>query len=139
MSIPTPSARHIVHSDFSTAIRAISRSKSRREKSLYDEYTQRLNVGINDIHRILNEQAINQRQLRALNTDLAEMEKTAAQAGRCISRRHNIDILNYAGVHGLYFAKQIEQINLQQAVMDQRVALQSLLGGPLPLRLTSLP
>ena len=35
--------------------------------------------------------------------------------------------------------KQIEQINLQQAVMEQRVALQSLLGGPLPLRLTSLP
>jgi hypothetical protein len=32
-------------------------------------------------------------------------------------------------------AKKIERINLQQAILEQRVALQTLAGGELPVRL----
>lgn len=109
----------------------IAIEKATRQK-LYDEYQQRLNSSISDLHRLLEEQRINLRQLRAIDSDLVLLSHTLEQAEQAY-RAHNVDAVSYANVRAVFLAKRIEQINLQQGVLEQRVAVQTLLGGELPV------
>jgi outer membrane protein TolC len=99
---------------------------------LQDEYQQRLNTSVADLHRLLDEQRINLRQLRDIDSDLALLSHTVEQAGQAY-RARNVDTVAYANVRAVYLAKRIERINLQQGVLEQRVALRTLLGGELPV------
>ncbi|HEY8023109.1 MAG TPA: TolC family protein [Burkholderiaceae bacterium] len=99
---------------------------------LHDEYQQRLNTSVSDLHRLLDEQHINLRQLSAIDGDLALLSHTIAQAEQAYLA-HNIDAVSYANVRSVYLAKRIERINLHQSVLEQHVAVQALLGGELPV------
>ena len=57
--------------------------------------------------------------------------QAAVQWRRAFEMRQ-IDALAYANLQASVLAKQIEKINLEQAILLQRVALQTLLGGELP-------
>jgi outer membrane protein TolC len=110
----------------------IAIEEATREK-LRDEYQQRLNASRSEIYRILDEQAINSGQLHEIDAGIAALSDAANRADKAFQAR-NVDLTVYANVHASLLSKQVEQINLIQAILEQRVALQALMGGELPLQ-----
>ncbi len=98
---------------------------------LHDEYQTRLNAAHGDVHRILAEQRINARQLGDVERALRDLSQAAARWDLAF-RARQIDALVYAGLQSALLAKRIERINLEQSMLMQRVALQTLVGGELP-------
>jgi outer membrane protein TolC len=115
------------HNQGNIAIEEATRQK------LHDDYQQRLNTGTSDIHRLMNEQRINARQLAAVNQSVAELTVVADKA-KTAFQTNNIDMLAFANLQSSLLSKQIEQTNLQQSILEQRVALQTLIGGELPVQ-----
>jgi outer membrane protein TolC len=111
---------------------AIAIERATRDE-LYTEYQQRLNIAEGGIHRILAEQRINQRQLLDVDQGLADLSRAAANTDVAL-QAHDIDALTFANLEAGLLAKKIERINLEQAILEQRVALQALAGGELPVR-----
>jgi outer membrane protein TolC len=111
----------------------IAVERATRQK-LYAEYQARLNAADSGIHRILAEQRIIRRQLGEVDEGLAALSQ-AAEKTEDAFRAHNIDALALANLQTALLAKQIEKINLEQLILEQRVALQTLAGGELPARL----
>jgi outer membrane protein TolC len=103
-------------------------------QQLHAEYQQRLNAADSGIHRILAEQRINRRQLLDVDQGLADLSRAAAKTDAAF-KAHDIDALAFASLQASLLAKKIERINLEQAILEQRVALQTLAGGELPVRL----
>ncbi len=110
----------------------IAIQRATREK-LYTEYEQRLNAADSGIHRILAEQRINRRQLQEVDQGLADLSRAAEKTDAAF-KAHNIDALAFASLQAALLAKKIEKINLEQSILEQRVALQTLAGGELPVR-----
>ncbi|OJU90489.1 MAG: hypothetical protein BGO13_05905 [Burkholderiales bacterium 66-5] len=108
----------------------IAIEQATRDK-LHEDYQGRLNAASSDVHRLLDEQRINLRQLQETEQGLKRLMQAAAQWQRAFEMRQ-IDALAYANLQASVLAKQIEKINLEQAILLQRVALQTLLGGELP-------
>jgi outer membrane protein TolC len=112
---------------------AIAVERATRQQ-LYAEYEQRLNAAASGIHRILAEQRINRRQLQDIDAGLADLSRAAEKTDAAF-RAHDIDALAFASLQASLLAKRIEKINLEQAILEQQVALQTLAGGELPVRL----
>lgn len=110
----------------------IAVERATRER-LEIEYQQRLNTADNAVHRILAEQRINRRQLQEIDLGLGDLEQ-AAEKTRAAFQEHNIDALVFANLEAALLAKRIEKINLEEAILEQEVALQTLVGGELPVR-----
>lgn len=102
-------------------------------QKLHEDYRARVNTAVGDVHRILAEQRINARQLQDINAGLPELERAGAEAERAF-RAHAIDALAYAGLQASLLARQVEKIGLEQSILQQRIALQALLGGELPIK-----
>jgi outer membrane protein TolC len=102
---------------------------------LHVDYEQRLNAANSGIDRILAEQRINRRQLAEVDSGLAVLSQ-AAQKSDAAFRARDIDALAFATLQTSLLAKRTERIFLEQAILEQRVALQTLIGGELPLRMT---
>ncbi|MCU1246898.1 MAG: outer rane efflux family protein [Acidobacteria bacterium] len=103
---------------------------------LHADYQQRLDAADGGIHRLLAEQRINQRQLVGIDRGLADLSKAAANTDAAF-REHNIDALAFASLQSAVLAKRIERINLEEMILEQRVALQTLAGGELPVSRTA--
>ena len=109
----------------------IAIERATRQK-VYDDYQQRLRIARSDIGKILSDQSINLLQLREVEVGLSKLTLSAQQAA--IAYQHkNIDAFTYMNVRVSLLTKQVEEINLQQIMMEQRVALQTLIGGNLPV------
>jgi outer membrane protein TolC len=116
---------------FSGSRGAIAVERATRD-ALYTEYQQRLNIAEGAVHRILAEQRINQRQLLDIDQGLADLSRAAANTDAALQAR-DIDALTFANLEAALLAKKIERINLEQAILEQRVALQAIAGGDLPV------
>jgi outer membrane protein TolC len=97
---------------------------------LADEYRMRLQTSRNDIARLLDEQALNLRQLAQGEAAIAELRQTLARSDMGF-KAGNVDALAYASVRAALLARQLEGITLEQAVREQRVAMMTLIGVPL--------
>jgi outer membrane protein TolC len=96
-------------------------------QKLHDEYQVRVQAARNEIRAILDQQRLDRAQLEHVDTALAQLE-LAVQRSDLAARSELIDALAYANARAALLAKRVEQINLQQQVAEQRVALQTLLG-----------
>ncbi|MYN28724.1 TolC family protein [Duganella levis] len=96
-------------------------------RKAYDEYQVRVQAARNDVRRILDEQALNQAQGARLEADLRALAAALARSEQAF-RASDADALAYATARSALLSKQLEQVALQQAVMEQRVALRTLLG-----------
>jgi outer membrane protein TolC len=108
----------------------IAIEQATREK-LHEDYRNRLDTANGDVRRILDEHRINARQLGEIEREMAELSRAATKADLAF-RSRQIDALAFANVQTSLLAKQVEQLNLEQAILQQRVALQTLVGGELP-------
>ncbi|GAB7542362.1 TolC family protein [Cupriavidus sp. 8B] len=98
---------------------------------LRTEYQQRLNASNAEIERLLAEQQINQRQLAETSAALAGLRQ-ASERMRAAFAARNIDALALATLELSVLAKEVERVDLEQAMREQQIGLQALLGGDPP-------
>jgi outer membrane protein TolC len=95
------------------------------------EYAARLDTAEGQIRAMLSEMAVQARQLAVVRQDLAGVDR-AAQASEQAFRRGAIDEQAYVDLVSARLTKRQEIIALEQALLDQQVAIQSLTGQGLP-------
>lgn len=106
-----------------------------REKLRLD-YQQRLDATAIEAHRLLAEQAILRRQLAEMDASLPSLAQAAEQAGKAFAA-DDIDALTLTSVESALLARRLERIAAGQALQEQAIALQALLGTHLNLGKTS--
>jgi outer membrane protein TolC len=104
----------------------IAIEKATRNK-LFDEYGLRLQAGRNEVAGIIEQQRLDVAQLARVDAAVGELAAALARSELAF-RTSNADALLYANARAALLAKQVEQVNLQQAVAEQRVGLQTVLG-----------
>lgn len=110
----------------------IAIEQATRQK-LYDDYQNRLSTADSDVHRILAEQRINMKQLQDVEGAISDLSGIAAKADQAM-QAHEIDASTYVALQASYLSKQLEKIGIEQSILLQRVALQALVGGELPVK-----
>ena len=100
-------------------------------KKLYDEYQNRINSASSEIAIALENLTLLQDQLRRTRQGVAELE-TVMQRAETAYRVGNLAAPDYVRLQTALLDKQTEAINLQEASMEQQIALETLLGPGLP-------
>lgn len=107
----------------------IAIEQATRQK-LHDEYQLRINTAASEIVRILQDQRLLESQLHNVAQGAATLKLTANNAQAAFDAG-NIDSLTYTNLRTAWLAKQAEAILIKQNLLEQRVALLTLLGGEL--------
>lgn len=100
-------------------------------KKLYDEYQNRLNGAYSEIALALENLPLLRSQLQRTRQGVVELE-TAAQRAEAAFRAGNLAAPDYVRLQIALLDKQTEAINLQEASVEQQIALETLLGPDLP-------
>ena len=100
-------------------------------KKLHDEYQNRLNGAYSEIAIALENLPLLRNQLQRTRQVVAELE-TVAQRAEAAFRVGNLAGPDYVRLQIALLDKQTEAINLQEASMEQQIALEILLGPDLP-------
>ncbi len=108
----------------------IAIEQATRQK-LHDEYQLRINAAFTEIARILQDQQLLERQLQNVERGVAALA-VAARNAQAAFDVGSIDSLIYTNLRNASLAKQAEAILIKQTLLEQRVALLTLLGGELP-------
>jgi outer membrane protein TolC len=95
------------------------------------EYAARLDAADGQVRAMVSEMAVQVRQLAAVRQDLTGVDR-AAQAGEQAFRGGGIEEQAYVDLVSARLSKRQEIIALEQALMDQQVAIQILTGAGLP-------
>ncbi len=106
--------------------------ESATRERLRTDYQQRLDATVVESHRLLDEQAILRRQLAEIDASLPALALAAERAGKTYAAS-NIDALTLTNVEGALLARRLERIVAQQALQEQAIASQALLGTHLNL------
>ena len=102
-------------------------------KRLHDEYVGRVAATQSEVDAILDDRALALHQLEAVRASAAELTRLSEHSQAAYSAG-NIDLLTYATQRDALINKRIEQLGLEQALVEQQVSLQTLLGGELPTK-----
>lgn len=100
-------------------------------QQLHDEYAARLAVATGQVQALLAETALQQRQLEVAQQDLAAVRRSAGFA-RAALRSGNLDERSALDLISAGIAKELEIANLQQALLEQQVAIDTLIGAGTP-------
>ncbi|HTA64371.1 MAG TPA: TolC family protein, partial [Xanthomonadaceae bacterium] len=100
-------------------------------KRLHDEYEGRLVATQSEVDAILDDRALAMHQLKQCKASEAELARLAEHSQAAYSAA-NIDVLNYTIQRDALISKRLERLGLEQALVEQQVGLQTLLGGELP-------
>ncbi|HEX4510560.1 MAG TPA: TolC family protein, partial [Burkholderiaceae bacterium] len=106
------------------AIEAATREKLR------NEYQQRLDATASDAHRLLVEQDILRRQLADIDGSLPLLLQSTERAEVAFEAR-DIDALTLTSTEGALLSRRLERIATEQALQEQAIALEALLGTQL--------
>lgn len=98
-------------------------------KQLSREYASRLIQAKNDVNRLLKLQTIIENQQLNLQTYLPVLKSLVKRARKAYDRG-DIDALTFLNMESTWVNKRLEQISLQQALWENRIALQTLLTLP---------
>lgn len=108
----------------------IAIEQATRQK-LHDEYQLRIYTATNEIAGILLDQQLLEQQLHNVEQGEAVLGIAASNAQNAFAVG-NIDSLIYTNLRNSNLAKQAEAILIKQTLLEQRIALLTLLGGELP-------
>jgi len=107
---------------------AIAVQRATREQ-LRQEYKARLDQTAGEADRIRRDQVLIERQVRRLREHLPELERMVRKAGQAYEAR-SIDALTYLNMRNTLASKQIELVDLEEAMWKDQIALDTLLGVP---------
>jgi len=102
-------------------------------QKLYDDFQFRLDTAYRNIEVVLLNEPLLQRQLQEANAALANLDEAATHADAAY-QAGNLDELGYASLRTGVLAKNIEIIKLRESILEQDIALQTLIGSELPTR-----
>jgi outer membrane protein TolC len=111
----------------------IAIEKATRQQ-LHDEYQARLDAAYGAAARLLTELQQLEEQYRASTAGIDQLRTTVSTVDRAY-RAGNFDERNYVDVRGSLLAKEIEAVKIEQVLLEQRVALRTLIGSNLPVSL----
>ena len=103
---------------------AIARATRQR---LYDEYQARLNGDYSEARGILDQIALMQRQYQQVADAILPLEKTVKTAEMALAAG-NIEFATFTTLRASLFEKRLEALALEQALLEQRAILQTVLG-----------
>jgi len=98
---------------------------------LSDEYETRLNQAYADVAHMRADSAILELQLRQGETALPGVE-SAAQDANAAYTEHNLTLGAYTDAQSAALAKRVDIATLREALAEQRIGLQALLGSAIP-------
>lgn len=110
----------------------IAIEKATRQR-LYDEYRARLQTTYSDVDRLLTGYRLLEHQLRETGAGIDELEQAAGHA-RAAYQAGLIDTLNYTNLESSLIAKKLEALNLELIMLEEQLALQTLIGSGLTER-----
>ena len=100
-------------------------------KKLFDEYQGRLNSAAGEVATALENLPLLQDQLQRTRQGLSELNAVTERAATAY-RAGNMTAPDYVRLQAALLDKQTEAINLQEALVEQQIALETLLGPDLP-------
>lgn len=100
-------------------------------RRLFDEYQTRLDSAYAEVAVALENQPLLEAQLRRVGAGLAELREVAARAEAAF-RTGNFAAADYTRLRIALIDKRTEEINLEEALTEQKIALETLLGPGLP-------
>ena len=100
-------------------------------KQLFDAYQDRLNSAYNEVAIALENQPLLQSQLQRTRQGEQQLVIVAGRA-QAAFRAGNMAAADYVRLQTALLDKRTEAINLQEALMEQQIALETLLGPDLP-------
>jgi outer membrane protein TolC len=100
-------------------------------KKLFDEYQNRLNSAYSEIDTALANLPLLRDQLQRTQVGVAELDGVARRA-EAAYRSGNMAAPDYVRLQTALLDKQTEALNLQEALMEQQIALETLMGPELP-------
>ena len=98
---------------------------------LFDAYQDRLNSAYNEVAIALENQPLLQSQLQRTRAGEQQLQ-IVAQRAQAAFQAGNLTAADYVRLQTALLNKQTEAINLQEALMEQQIALETLLGPGLP-------
>ncbi|MDB5447058.1 MAG: TolC family protein [Phenylobacterium sp.] len=98
---------------------------------LHEEYAARLAAAVGEVGARLSEIAATQRQLDRARADLPIAEQRAARAEAAL-RTSDIDQRTYVDLVNARFTRELQIAMLEQTLLDQQVAIDTLVGAGLP-------
>ncbi|HEX7327503.1 MAG TPA: TolC family protein [Casimicrobiaceae bacterium] len=103
-------------------------------QKLYDDYESRLDTAYRNIEVALLNEPLLQRQLKESNAALVRLEAAAKNADAAY-RAGNLDELSYVNLRTGVLGKETEIIKLEETILEQNIALQTMIGSELPTRI----
>lgn len=100
-------------------------------QQLHDEYAARLAAANGQVHAMLSEIALLKQQLAMSRRDLASTAR-AAQAASAALNAANLDERSYVDLVSARYAKEQEVVSLEQSMLEQEVAVATLIGAGMP-------
>ena len=97
-------------------------------RRLRDEYQIRINSAYAEVKNLVGDSRLLAAQLQMSEAGLRTFDETAANAGQALAQG-DLDGSGYAIFQSASIAKHIEVTNLRQALLENRIALLTLLGG----------
>ncbi|BBP05989.1 cellobiose phosphorylase [Sulfuriferula plumbiphila] len=98
---------------------------------LFDAYQGRLNSAYSEVATALENQPLLQTQLQRTRQGVKQLQ-TVARRAEAAFHAGNLAAADYVRLQIALLDKQTEVINLQEALMEQQIALETLLGPDLP-------
>jgi len=103
---------------------------------LFDAYQDRLNAAYSEVATALENQPLLQSQLQRTREGEKQLQ-IVAQRAQAAFQAGNLTAADYVRLQIALLDKQTEAINLQEALMEQQIALETLLGPDLPEQIKS--
>jgi outer membrane protein TolC len=98
---------------------------------LGDEYQARLNQAYADVARMRADSAILERQLRQSDAALPGVEHAAQEANAAYAA-HSLTLGAYTDAQSAALTKRVDIATLREALAEQRIGMQALLGSAIP-------
>jgi outer membrane protein TolC len=101
--------------------------ESATRQRLYDEYQTRLNSTYSEVQNLFAEEAIIQNQLDIVHAGVEKIGQFAKNVAEAFEQG-DVDLPTYVGLQVALYNKQIEEWTTLQALLERRIAIQTLIG-----------
>lgn len=100
---------------------------------MHDEFQLRLNAAYGEVAQLLSDEALLEQQVQTLDQDLAGLSVLADRAQAALAAG-NMSLPAYYGLKDAQTSKEIERNALTESMLEERIALQTLVGSDLPAK-----
>jgi outer membrane protein TolC len=98
---------------------------------LHDEYAARLTAAVGQVRGMMAEIDLLNRQLQDVRHELSGTRRVASRAESAFNAG-NLDERSYVDLVGARLTKEQEIVTIEQSLLDQQVAIATLIGADMP-------